>query len=465
MNEKRANDMLDELRGRHIGGWQVQRLIRHGKSAVVFQASKSDHICALKVFDPELVERYGELTQLTRIERELSLRNKTHKHLIQIYDGGKCEKTQYLYIVMQCVSGNPLSCMLGKLPRDQIRSIIEKIANAAKFLEEHEIAHRDIKPDNIVFSPDTGKTTLLDLGVLRPINSSSNATDDDDSRPFIGTLQYSPPEFLLRNEEDTIEGWRAVTFYQLGAVLHDLIECRPIFENEKEPYARLVNAVLNTPPSFDAADVPDLSRLAQNCLVKVPDLRLRLVNWQDFQQKTRRVSPGVAARQRIQNRYSTIDLANSNHQERWNLSQNLQRSTAKLKSLLRQWRINQRDILPPIEIRDHASTNSSTSVLGLHFRPDSSRGLRHHLLIRLEVELLDNDNDIIEIRTSTIISESVQFPGEGQTLPIYRGSIGQDDIDSTFMDLVFPVFDLAIGEQPPLGRVDLKSFIEWEEDQ
>ena len=464
MNRKRASDMQDELRGSHIGGWQIQHLICYGKSAAVFQAMKNNRIGALKIFDLELVERYGELTQLTRIERELSLRNKTHEHLIQIYDGGKCEETQHLYIVMQYVSGSPLSHILRKISRNQIHNIIENIANAAKFLEEHGIAHRDIKPDNIVFSPDTGKTILLDLGVLRPINSSSTATDDDDSRPFIGTLQYSPPEFLLRNEEDTTEGWRAVTFYQLGAVLYDLIECRPIFENNKDPYARLVNAVLHTPPSFDATDVPDLSRLAQNCLVKDPGLRLRLVDWKDFQQKTRKMSPGVAARQRIQDRHSRIDLANSHHQERWNLSQNLQRLATKVESLLRQWRINQRDILPPIEI-NHISKNASTSVLGLHFRPNSSRGLHHHLFIKLEVELLDNDNDIIEIRASAIISESMQFSGEGRTLPIYRGSIGQNDIDSTFMDLVFPVFDLAISEQPPLGRVNLKSFIKEEEDQ
>ena len=465
MNQKRASDMLNKLRWRHIGGWQIQRLINYGKSAAVFQAEKDNCICALKVFDLDLVERYGEVTQLTRIKRELSLRNKTHEHLIHIYDGGKCEETQYLYIVMQRVSGSPLSHILGEIPRDQIHSIIEKIASAAKFLEEHEIAHRDIKPDNIVFSPDTGKTTLLDLGVLRPINSSSTATDDGDSRPFIGTLQYSPPEFLLRDEEDTTEGWRAVTFYQLGAVLHDLIECRPIFDNEREPYARLVNAVIHTRPSFDATDVPNLSRLAQHCLVKDPGVRLRLVDWQDFQQKARKMSPGVAARRRIQDQHSRIDLANSDRQERWNLSQNLQRLTTKLTNFLRQWRINQRDILPPIEIHNHASKNISTSVLELHFRPNSSRGLRHHLLIRLEVELLDSDNNIIEICASAIISKSIQFPGEEQMLPIYRGSIGQDNIDSIFEELVFPVFDLAIREQPPLGRVNLKSFVEWEEDQ
>ena len=229
MYEQRAHALLEELRGHCVGGWQIQDLIRHGKSAAVFTAHQSPRTAALKIFDPELVARYGELTQLTRIHRELSLRDRHHPNLVDIYDGGRCPATGYHFLVMEYLAGDPLSMHIPTLPRPRIAVLLRQVASAAKFLEDNELVHRDIKPDNIVIDTTTGDATLLDLGVLRPINSDSTATDDDEVQHFLGTLQYSPPEFLLREEEDTVEGWRAVTFYQLGAVLHDLIERRPIF--------------------------------------------------------------------------------------------------------------------------------------------------------------------------------------------------------------------------------------------
>jgi hypothetical protein len=68
---------------------------------------------------------------------------------------------------------------------------------------------------------------VMDFGVIRPVGEPG--ITDGDQRPFIGTLQYSSPEFLFRTEADTPEGWRALTFYQLGAVLHDLIMRQRIF--------------------------------------------------------------------------------------------------------------------------------------------------------------------------------------------------------------------------------------------
>ena len=276
MYEQRALDLLHQLRGRSVGGWRIQELIRHGKSAAVFRANKSQHIAALKIFDPELVARYGELTQLTRILTELTLRGLRHRHLVQIYDGGQCPATNHLFLVMQHVTGQPLSTLLTTFPRARIPALLQQIASATRFLEDNGLAHRDIKPDNIVVDATTDHATLLDLGVLRAISSQSNATDGDDVPHFVGTLQYSPPEFLLREEEDTLEGWRAVTFYQLGAVLHDLVERRPIFTEFTDPYARLVNAVQHTQPTFQATDVPDLVHLAQNCLVKSPTSRRKM---------------------------------------------------------------------------------------------------------------------------------------------------------------------------------------------
>lgn len=296
-----AERMSKELIGQRIGGWLILRHIGDGKSAVVFVGENEGQQIALKVFDPELVERFGRASQLMRIERECDLIGENHPHLVQIYGGGECEESGYLYVAMEFIPAPNLKTVLTLVPRDKIASILKQIASAAQFLEEKGLAHRDIKPENIAVYSDFTRAVLLDLGVLRPIGNSD--LTDEKSRVFIGTLQYSSPELLLRLESDDEQGWRAITFYQLGAVLHDLIMRRPIFSDFVEPFALLVEAVKNEKPIIHADDISaDLVLLAQNCLVKPPLARLSLVSWEDFSKDkdTRRLAD--IARERVMKR-------------------------------------------------------------------------------------------------------------------------------------------------------------------
>lgn len=300
MDKHSAKKLTAKLLGQSVGGWLVEKYKNYGKSAVVFLASKDMQRAALKVFDPEVVKRYGDLdAQRKRIERERSLIGKSHPNLIRVFDGG--EQGEFLFVVMEFFDGKNLAKVLSKIPLSEVRPLISQIASAAKFLEDASFAHRDIKPENIGISLDMKSAKLFDFGVLRPLDLS-NVTDEGGQRYFVGTLQYSPPELLFREEEQSIEAWRAITFYQLGAVLHDLLMRKPLFEKFKTPYAQLVRAVEREIPLIDnpKADA-DLRLLAQNCLAKVPGHRLDTVKWEDFSQP-KVADPMDAARRRIAQR-------------------------------------------------------------------------------------------------------------------------------------------------------------------
>ncbi len=306
MDKETAGSISAALLGNAVGGWRIAKYINHGKSAVVFLAERSGRESALKIFDPEIVKRYGRDAQMKRITRELSLVGKSHPNLVDIYDGG--EDGDFLFVAMEYFPGRNLGEALLDIPISEVRSLISQIASAAKFLEGSSFAHRDIKPENIGLSPDMTRTKLLDLGVIRPLDLS-NVTDEGEQRYFIGTLQYSPPELLFREEEQSIEGWRAITFYQLGGVLHDLLMRKPLFEDFKNPYARLVRAVEREIPRVDSPQADaDLRLLAQNCLAKVPSQRLDTVKWDDFSRPTV-ADPLDAARRRIaQHRAASVPL-------------------------------------------------------------------------------------------------------------------------------------------------------------
>lgn len=283
MDTAQAEIFAASLTGKVVGGWSVGEKIGAGKSAVVLRAIKNGKTGALKVFHPELVERYGQDTQLARIDRERSLIGVKHENIVEILDGGKCEETNHLFVVMEYLAFRNLRQALLEVPNENIKGIIEQLASAARFLEDRGLAHRDIKPENIGISENFKTIVLFDLGVLRPF-ADANLTDVD-QRAFIGTLRYSSPEFLQRKEEDSATGWRAVSIYQIGAVLHDLLMKCEIFNNFSTPFAILVQAVIEREPEIYGADV-ELVRLAKHCLVKNPQTRLELVGWSNFVEKT-----------------------------------------------------------------------------------------------------------------------------------------------------------------------------------
>ncbi len=106
----------------------------------------------------------------------------------------------------------------------------------------------------------------MDLGVLKLVGTRSFT--DEEQKQFIGTLRYAPPEFLLREELDTVDGWRAINLYQIGAVLHDLIMKRELFSGVS-PYGRLVLAIKESNPEITAPGTGGrLITLARNLLAK-----------------------------------------------------------------------------------------------------------------------------------------------------------------------------------------------------
>lgn len=304
MDQVKAEQLFERLNGQLVDGWLIKRLIDHGKSAAVFFAERDGAAAAVKIFDADLIERYGDEAQIGRIQRELALIGHTHPNVVSIFGGG-CDKDKSLYyIIMEFVEGDNLRKCLPNLDHSHIPRIMSQLAEAARHLENLGLAHRDIKPENISVSPDHEHIVLLDLGVIRPIGLS-DLTDPDGIKAFIGTLQYSSPEFLLRGEETTVEGYRALTFYQMGAVLHDLIMGEPIFDAFKEPYAVMVNAVQHERPTIEAPSVdPHWINLANRCLLKKPELRLKLVSWGDFFGPSS--STSVSAKDRLAATMATI---------------------------------------------------------------------------------------------------------------------------------------------------------------
>lgn len=254
-------------------------ILGKGGSASVYRATKDGAEYALKIFDKVALKEFG-VGEKERIKRQLELLNHKIETLIRIFDGGYDEEKETYFLVMEYLSWPSLEKSIEKLPNDVIPGLVFQLAKAAKELEEIGLVHRDIKPANIHVSPDFKLLKLLDLGVMQPVEP--NQEDVSEGR-CVGTPRYAPPEFLLRKETRDLDGHRAITFYQIGGVLHDMLMKKPLFLDYSKPKAILYKAVEFITPSIVVDKKMDYwAALAESCLAKDPRHRLKNVTWNDF---------------------------------------------------------------------------------------------------------------------------------------------------------------------------------------
>lgn len=290
------------------GGGEVGANLGDGGSAAVFRWDTGSTTKALKVYDPKFLSGPAAPAERFRLGLQRRFIGKHCPSLIETFaveeEHGTC------FVEMEFFPGKELKQVLAEVPDDAIASLINQLVTAVQFLDLLGIVHRDIKPENILVSADFKEIKLLDLGIIREITEVEDrpdGTDHGQRRPFIATAQYSSPEYLFRLEAPSPSLWKALSIYQVGGVLHDLVCKRPLFERAvaaDNKYA-LAMAVMKEPPDFAGVPVhlSSWAALAARCLTKDGRVRLQAVDWCDFSvatestaERLRRTLLGRAAR-------------------------------------------------------------------------------------------------------------------------------------------------------------------------
>ena len=438
MDSTKAKEWEERFTGQKIDKWVVKSLIDHGKSAAVFLAEDDDGPVALKIFDDELIKRYGDDSQIARIERELTLVDKAHPNMVRILGGGLYDENHF--IVMEYLNGPSLSKCLAHVPEAKIPALVGQLVSACEFLEAHGLAHRDIKPANIVILDDFERLVLLDFGVLKPVGDKEGPTDVEGQPIFIGTLQYSSPEFLLRKETNDEDGWRALSLYQVGAVVHDLLMRRPIFEEFVNPYAALVNAVQFEHPNIASETAPsylvDACRMA---LVKAPIKRLAVVNWDSFRPPAV-LSAAEEARKRVGQRalMAQIEAVGAASDNVADAAELLDTVIEGLKIEFRRIRQANTTLIPPLEV---SRTSLGSDELIIRLQPSESMNLAKGLIIVVTVKIIDADAQAIGIFVSS--APGVENAPDLEKTEVFRGPYSSGSFGDRIEAAVFISLDHA----------------------
>jgi serine/threonine-protein kinase len=221
---------------------------------------------AIKVLTPERSSNYRYRDAVHR--DALSAARLTHPNVVRVFDYGEMERGgHYLpFVVMEFVPGRSLAARLGDtgpLPWRDAARICMDIACALSAAHDHNVVHRDIKPDNIMLSPSGAK--VVDFGVSAAPGESSV---DADGRVW-GTPAYFAPEQMYGEAAGP-----AADMYALGLVLHACLTGRPAWTGRTFRDVLVARALSPLPRLPDHCDVPEqIVAIHRRCLMPQPRKR------------------------------------------------------------------------------------------------------------------------------------------------------------------------------------------------
>ena len=207
--------------GSKFGDYTVIELLGKGAMGEVYKISDGSKDYALKIMSAKSddVQKVHEWRKRFAREAEVAMKVR-HRSLIEVYDIGEDPETHLCYILMEYVGGGTLTDRLkakGKLEIREAVTITMHVANALSAAHAIGIVHRDIKPDNIMFTSD-GVPKLADLGIARWTGSDGETTVTK-TEMIIGTPAYMSPEQMLNSHNVDARA----DIYSLGIVFYEML--------------------------------------------------------------------------------------------------------------------------------------------------------------------------------------------------------------------------------------------------
>ena len=271
----------DSLVGRVLDGkYEIVAPLGSGGMGAVYRARRvhiGDEV-AIKVLhsrltnDEKLVERFR---REARAAAQLH-----HPNVVTIHDYGEARGPgRVAYIVMELVRGESLRDLLrreGRLEPRRAVSLMRDVCAGVGAAHRRGIVHRDIKPDNIIVTPEdedrpAESVKVVDFGIAKLRDLAAEGSTLTEAGMMVGTLFYMSPEQCKGEPLDS-----RADVYSLGAMLHEMLAGTPPFTASNITSLIFKHVGEPPPPLPEDLNVPDALRAAVlRALSKEPDARPR----------------------------------------------------------------------------------------------------------------------------------------------------------------------------------------------
>ena len=168
--------------------------------------------------DPESRRRFRQEARLMAFV--------SHPNLVTVYD--LHEESTGSWVVMEYVPGENLKKLIerhGPLPPEEVLPLLEQISGALSHLHGRNLLHLDIKPQNLIVTPDAS-VKLIDFGLAQPPGPRQEMVGGT----AFGTVAYLAPEQASGEPVDA-----ATDVYALGCVVYELLTGQPPFRAPEGP--------------------------------------------------------------------------------------------------------------------------------------------------------------------------------------------------------------------------------------
>jgi formylglycine-generating enzyme required for sulfatase activity/tRNA A-37 threonylcarbamoyl transferase component Bud32 len=269
MTREQTDQLAVRLQDALGEGYKVERPLGSGGFAVVYLVRDLTlkRQVAVKVLSPDLIQSH---TVLERFRREAeTVAQLSHPHIVPLYFVG--QKDDLVYLAMECVTGGTLADRLereGRLPVDEVARIVREVAEALAHAHKRGVVHRDIKPQNVLLDPETGRCLVTDFGIARTAEGASLTA----SGMLVGTAAYLSPEQITGAHAD-----HRSDLYALGVMAYEMLTGEPPFTGPT-PTAVLMKRLAAPPVSLEKLrpEVPRVLReVVEACLAQDPAERFQ----------------------------------------------------------------------------------------------------------------------------------------------------------------------------------------------
>jgi serine/threonine protein kinase len=262
MTPLRVGELLDYYR--------LEQLIARSGMASVFKATdtRDGRTVAIKIphpdmeADPVLYERFQRETEIGKIM--------DHPGVMKVLNDG--EKRSRIYMVMEWAEGQLLRQIIHDLkpiPEERSLRIAARICDALEHIHSRGVAHRDMKPENIMVDSDDN-IKLIDFGIAS--KAGARRLTFAKLSQVMGTPDYIAPEQVKGKRGDGRSD-----LYALGVILYEMVTGKLPFQGPN-PFAVMNDRLLNNPIPPRAANPevrPEVQEIIYRALEREPTNRYK----------------------------------------------------------------------------------------------------------------------------------------------------------------------------------------------
>ena len=238
--------------------YEIIQLLGEGGMSYVYKANDKQlkRTVAIKTLKPNYVQQEKFVERFKREAQTAA--NLNHPNIVQIFDWGIGDEP---FFVMEYIEGNTLTSIIAKRRTISLNDVLfigAQVSSGLQAAHSKGLVHRDIKPGNIMITPE-GKVKVTDFGIVSLQNEESDITK---TGSILGTASYISPEQAqgkpVSKESD---------LYSLGTVLYELITGSPPFEGDT-PIATATKHITDKPEKLSVIR-PDIPKGVENAVLKL----------------------------------------------------------------------------------------------------------------------------------------------------------------------------------------------------